>query len=329
MLGGAGRGQNTVAGQIIVAVSTTTPALRKGPMDQLEAIRAFVAIADHGGFAAAARGMRLSTSTVTRALSALETRLGVVLVRRSTRAASLTEAGRDYLAACRRIIADLDEADQIAAGEALSPRGLLTITAPVQFGRVHVAPLVFEFLRSHPDVRASLRLVDRTANLVEEGIDVAVRIGDLPDSSLIALHVGEVRRVVCASPAYLAARGTPARPADLLDHELIEMTGMAAFGNVWSFVEQGQETSMRVTPRLSVNQTDVALAAALAGHGITRLLSYQLVEYLQDGRLRALLTDSEPPPLPASILRPAGRSPSAKVRAFVEFAAARLRARRL
>jgi DNA-binding transcriptional LysR family regulator len=298
-------------------------------MDQLASMRVFVAIADHGGFAAAARQLRLSTSTVTRSLAALERHIGTALLRRTTRAISLTEAGRDYLTACRRILADLDDADRIAAGEALQPRGLLTITAPIQFGRLHIAPVVFEFLDAHPEVRVSLQLLDRTTNLVEEGIDLAIRIGALPDSSLIATRIGEVRRVVCASPAYLAARGVPCKPADLLRHELIEMTGMAAFGHVWSFVEHGREVALAVIPRLAVNQTDVAIAAALAGRGVTRLLSYQIAEYLHDGRLLAILTHAEQPALPASILQLAARPASAKVRAFVDFAAARLRTRRL
>lgn len=298
-------------------------------MDQLEAMRVFVAIADHGGFAAAARTLRCSPSVVTRALAGLERRIGTVLLRRSTRALSLTEAGHGYLAACRRILADLDEADRVAAGEALAPRGLLTVTAPVQFGRLHVAPVVFAFLDAYPEVRASLQLLDRTTNLIEEGIDLAIRIGALPDSSLVATRIGAVRRVVCASPAYLAARGEPRTPADLHDHELIEMAGMAAFGSAWAFLENGRETALRVTPRLAVNQADVAIAAALAGRGITRLLSYQVAEHLRDGRLVAILADAELPPLPVSILRPSARPYSAKVRAFVDFAAARLRARRL
>lgn len=291
-------------------------------MDQLEAMRVFQAMADHGGFAAAARHLRISASTATRVLAALEQHLRAPLLRRSTRAVSLTEAGRGYLAACRRLIAEIDEADRVAAGEGLRPRGLITITAPVHFGRLHVAPVVAEFLDDYTEVRASLQFLDRTMNLVEEGIDLAIRIGHLPDSSLIATKLGEVRRVVCATPAYLAARGEPEEPADLSRHELIEMTGMAAFGNVWSFGPVGRETT-----RVSVNQTDVAIAAALAGRGLTRLLSYQVADYLRDGRLRAVLTHAEPPAMPVSLVQPAGRPPSAKVRAFVEFATGRLRAR--
>jgi DNA-binding transcriptional LysR family regulator len=288
-------------------------------------MRVFQAVADSGGFASAARQLRISPSKATRALAALERRIGTPLLRRSTRAVSLTNAGRGYLTACRRLLADIDEADRAAAGEAVRPRGLLTITAPVQFGRLHVAPVVLEFLDAYPEVRASLELLDRTMNLVEEGVDLAVRIGVLPDSSLVATKVGKVRRVVCASPSYLATRGTPREPSDLRHHELIEMTGMAAFGNVWSFGTR--EAPVHVTPRLTVNQTDVAVAAALAGRGLTRLLSYQVVEYMRDGRLSAVLTDFEPAPLPVSLVHSAARPPSAKIRAFVEFASVRLRAR--
>lgn len=199
----------------------------------------------------------------------------------------------------------------------------------MQFGRLHIAPVVFEFLDAYPEVRASLELLDRPMSLIEEAIDLAVRIGHLPDSSLVTTKVGEVRRVVCASPAYLAAHGEPREPRDLSRHELIEMTGMAAFGNVWSFAQAEHEAAIRVTPRLRVNQTDVAVAAALAGRGLTRLLSYQVAEYLCDGRLRAVLTQAEPPPIPVSLVQPAARPPSAKVRAFVQFASARLRALQL
>jgi DNA-binding transcriptional LysR family regulator len=297
-------------------------------VDQLRALRVFQSVAEHGGFAAAARQLRISPSKATRVIASLEDHLGAPLLRRSTRAVSLTDAGRDYLVACRRLLAELDEADRLVAGEAVRPRGLLAITAPVQFGRLHVAPVVFEFLDAYPEVRVSLEFLDRSMNLVEEGLDLAVRIGHLPDSSLIATKIGEVRRVVCASPSYLAARGEPGEPADLGGHELIEMTGMAAFGGVWSFLQAGHETAVRVTPRLRVNQTDVAVAAALAGRGLTRLLSYQVAEYLYDGRLRAVLAHAEPPPLPISLVQPAARPPSAKVRAFAQFASARFRARR-
>jgi DNA-binding transcriptional LysR family regulator len=296
-------------------------------MDQLEAMRVFQAVADQGGFAAAARQLRISPSSATRALAALEEHVGAPLLRRSTRAVSLTEAGRGYLAVCRRLLAELDEADRAAGGEAVRPRGLLTITAPVYFGRLHVAPIVLEFLDAFADVRASLQLLDRTMNLIEEGIDVAIRIGRLPDSSLIVTNVGEVRRVVCGSPGYLAAQGEPESTSDLGRHQLIEMTGMAAFGQVWSFWVDGRETTVPVAPRLSVNQTDVAIAAALAGRGLTLLLSYQVAEYLRDGRLRAVLTHAEPPPIPINLVQPAARPPSAKVRAFVDFATVRLRAR--
>lgn len=296
-------------------------------MDQLAAMRVFQAIADHGGFTTAARRLHMSPSKATRVVAALERHLGTTLLRRSTRAVSLTEPGRTYLAACRRLLGEIEEADRDAAGEALQARGLLTITAPVQFGRLHVAPVVFEFLDAYPEVRPSLQLLDRAMNLVEEGIDLAVRIGRLPDSSLVTTSLGEVRRVLCASPAYLSARGEPHTLDELGGHELIEMTGMAAFGHVWSFERNGRALDLRVTPRLSVNQTDVAVAAALAGRGLTLLLSYQVAEHLRRGRLRAVLTGYEPPPIPVNLVQPAARPPSAKVCAFVDFAAGRLRAR--
>jgi DNA-binding transcriptional LysR family regulator len=293
-------------------------------MDRLEAMRVFVAVAEAQGFATAARRLALSPPAVTRAVSALEERIGARLLHRTTRLVRLTEAGQRFLADAKRILGELEEAEASAAGAHAAPRGQLALTAPMMFGRMHVAPIVLEFLERHPHVDVRMVLLDRIADLMEEGFDVAVRIAHLPDSSLTALRVGAVRRVVCASPAYLRAHGTPQTPADLARFTAIATSGSDAPPE-WSFTSAAGVVSMRPPTRLIVNSADVAIAAAIAGRGLTRVLSYQIAPALAAGRLAIVLAAYEHPPLPIHLVHREGRRAAARVRAFVDFAAERLR----
>jgi DNA-binding transcriptional LysR family regulator len=281
-------------------------------------MRAFASVADLGSFAEAGRRLRLSPAAVTRAVAQLEDHLGVQLLNRTTRSVRLTDRGTAYLDACKRILIDVDDADRGIRGEHATPRGLLAVAAPIMFGRLHVLPLVARMLREHRDLTVRLTLSDRLVHVVEEGIDVAVRIGHLADSAMIAFTVGEVRRVLVASPDYLAARGTPATPGALAGHDLIAFEGLGAAGE-WRFGE-GDRTGIRLEPRLAVNTADAAINAAEAGLGITRTLSYQAHASLEAGRLRLVLQDFAPPPVPVSVVYPARRVGSANVAAFVKSA---------
>jgi DNA-binding transcriptional LysR family regulator len=291
-------------------------------MDRLDAMAAFVAAVDEGSLAAAARRLGRSPAAVTRAVALLERRTGTRLLHRTTRVMRLTEAGERYVATCRRILADLAEAELLAAGERQAPRGLLTVTAPALFGFLHVRPLVDAFLEAYPEVQVRLLLLDRIVNLIEEGMDLAVRIGPLPDSSLIAVTVGALRRVVCASPDYLARKGTPRAPADLAAHDCIAFTQESPGETAWRFTTG----SVRVRPRLVTNSAEAAVASASEGHGITRVLSYQVERELAAGRLVLLLPEFEPPPPPVHLVYPEARLSVAKARAFVDLVVPRLRA---
>jgi len=294
-------------------------------MDRLHHMSVFVAVAEAESFAAAGRRLGMSPPAVTRAVSALEKRLGVRLLTRSTRLVRITEAGERYLEDCRRIIADADEADESVAGLNAAPRGHLSVTAPVLFGQLYVMPGIVEYLRRYPDVTARALFLDRVVNLVDEGLEVAVRIGDLPDSSLKAVRVGQVRRIVCAAPGYLAARGTPDHPEQLTQHTIISASGVTPSAE-WRFQDAGRPLQVRLQPRLVVTTNDGAIAATMAGLGITRLLSYQLARQLAAGDLETILSDFELPPLPVHVVHREGRQSSAKVRAFVDLLVARLRA---
>lgn len=286
----------------------------------------FVAVVDHGGFASAARKLQLSPPVVTRAVADLEQHLGLRLLTRTTRVVRVTEAGERYAEECRRILADIERAEAQAGAQNSAPRGTLSLTAPVLFGQHYVTPVLVEYLRRHPEVDAQCVFVDRIVNLVEEGLDVAVRIGELPDSSLKARRVGQVRRVVVAAPAYLREHGEPATPAALAGHRLIATTG-AQPGLEWRFAgPQGRPLVQRIAPRLRSTTVGAAIAAAEAGLGLTRLLSYQAAPLLRDGRLVRLLQDFEPEPLPIHLVHHAGRHAAPKLRAFVELAAERLSA---
>jgi len=286
-------------------------------MDRIDAMRAFVAVADLQGFAPAARKLGLSPSVVTRLIAALEDRLGARLLQRTTRSVALTDAGSRYLERIRRIIGDVAEAEDAVAGERTRPEGRLAISAPVGFGRLHVSPVVSAYLKRYPEVGADLRLSDRMINLVEEGVDLAVRIGHLPDSTLVARHVGEMRRIVVASSEYLKARGEPKRPAEISAHETIQFGAMSAAPD-WRFIEDGREIRVSTAPRLATNSADAAIQHAEAGGGLTRVLAYQAAASLKAGRLKIVLAKFEPPPLPIHIVYPTSRLLSAKVRTFID-----------
>ena len=286
-------------------------------MDRFDAISAFVTVADHKGFAPAARKLGLSTSAITRHVSALEERLGVRLLNRTTRAVSLTDAGHRFLERSRRILSDLDEAEQMAESERGEPMGRFVLSAPQVFGRLHVAPLICEFMNLHRKLRAELLLSDRMVNLVEDGVDVAIRIGHLADSSDIARKVGAVRRVLVASPAYLSAAGIPALPEALTDHRLISFTALTA-PHLWHFQRQGEAIEIEANPSYVSNSADAAIWHAMQGGGITMALSYQVADHLQDGRLTLVLPEFEPAPYPVQFVYPSSRLLSLKVRAFLE-----------
>ncbi len=294
-------------------------------MDRLDRLRTFVAVADQASFAAAARALRISPTAVTRGIAALEDSLGTALFRRTTRSVRLTDAGIAYLDRCRRVIIELDDAARAVAGADADPHGLLVVTAPMVFGRLHVLPIVAGLLRDHPRLDVRLTLTDRMVRLVEEGIDVAVRIADLSDSSLRAVRLAEVRRVLVASPVYLAAHGTPASVAALHGHALIASENLSP-NNEWRFGPAGRQT-LRFQPRLLTNSVDATIEAALLGAGITRALDYQVREHVAAGRLRMVLAEARSPPAPVSVLYCANRHPLPNVRAFVAAAKARFAAR--
>lgn len=297
-------------------------------MDRLDTLRVFVAVADSGGFASAARRLLMSAPAVTRAVVALESRIGARLLHRTTRVVRLTQAGERFLVDCKRILAELAEAEAQAGGAYAEPQGLLCVTAPVTFGRLHVAPILFDFARQHPKVQLRSFFADRVVNLVDEGYDVAVRIAHLPDSSLTAIPVGQVRRVVVASPEYLAQRGEPQVPADLNRHAVIGFAPSGMADAPWRFASgagTGEDIVVAPPAQLVTNQADTAIAAALAGHGLTRVLSYQAAAELRSGRLRIVLAAYERAPIPVQLVYPEGRKAAAKVRVFVDHAVATLR----
>jgi DNA-binding transcriptional LysR family regulator len=306
-------------------------------MDRLDAMAVFAAIVDAGSLSAASRRLDMPLATVSRRLSELEAHLKTRLVKRSTRRLALTDAGRDYLEASRRILEQVEAAERSAAGEYATPRGELVITAPVMFGRLHVVQVVSEFLARQPDIDVRLMLGDRMVNLLEDPVDLAVRIGELPDSGLVAIRVGGIGQVVCASPGYLARRGTPRTPDDLQAHDCVTFDPLLAASH-WSFAAPAAPTRGRrgaraephrvtVHSRLLVNTADAAIAAAAAGLGLTRVLSYQAADALREGLLVRVLQDAEPPPVPVSIVHAGqGRLPM-KSRAFIDFAAQRLQQR--
>jgi DNA-binding transcriptional LysR family regulator len=290
-------------------------------MDRIEDIEVFAEVAGQGSFTAAARRLNRSPTAITRAVADLEARLGVRLLNRTTRAVSLTDAGERFLVGARRVLADLSEIEQAAAGLGAAPRGELSVTAPILFGRLHVLPIVTEFLSEFPDVTVRLMLFDRPVDLVEEGIDAAVRVGALADSSAIATGLGHLRRVVVAAPDYLARRGIPQRPDDIAGHDVIVFGGVG--GQQWEFTGR----AVRVVPRLTVTTAEAAIDAAASGIGITRVFSYQAVDALARGAVVRILAAYEGEEVPIHLLYPGGAHRPPKLRAFVDYAAPRLRAR--
>ena len=284
-------------------------------MDNLEAIRIFVSVATQGSFTEAARRMRLSPSVVTRSVAHIEERLGIMLLNRTTRSVQLTERGQIYLEDCKRILEDFEMAERRVRGEDAKPRGTLRVTAPVLFGRLYVLPIVNALLHEHPALAIHLTLSDRNVNLFEEGVDVAVRVGELADSSLIAFKLGLATPVLVASPVYLQKRGAPASPAALSSHDIILFEGIGAT-NEWPF--GADRKTVRVEPRLIVNGADAAITAAEAGIGIARTLSYQIWDTVRAGRLELVLQDFAQPPLPVSVAYQARKIASANVAIFVK-----------
>ncbi|MFO1220746.1 MAG: LysR family transcriptional regulator [Burkholderiaceae bacterium] len=294
-------------------------------MDMLHAMSAFAAVVDAGGFAGAARRLGLSPPAVTRAINELEAHLGVRLLTRTTRAVRATEAGARYAEDCRRILQAIDEADESASGAHAAPKGRLSVAAPSLFGARFVAPVVSQYLLRYPEMRVSCWFLDRVVQLLEEGVDAAVRIGDVPDSGHSAVRVGQVRRVVCAAPAYLEQRGTPDAPEELAGHAIVAAGGVAPAAE-WRLLAGGSARTMKLEARLHATTHEAALQAALAGVGITRLPWFQVAEAVKAGRLRVLLGSHETAPLPVHVVHREGRHPTQKVRAFVDLAVQALRA---
>lgn len=293
-------------------------------MDRLQEMEVFLAVADAGSFAGAAARMRISPPAVTRAVASLEERLGARLFNRTTRSLSLTEVGARFLDSARRLLTEVEAAEKDAVGETAVPHGHLAITASVTFGRSALAPVVSAFLDAHPRVTASVVLLDRVVNVVEEGFDVAVRIAALPDSSLMARRVGEIRRVLVASPDYLARRGVPQSPADLKLHAIIAFAALMP-NREWRYADAKGANSVALAPRLEINDAVAAITACEAGEGITMALSYMVAEQVRSGSLVTLLDAYTPPPVPVHLVHAHSRLIAPKIRAFVDFAAPLLR----
>jgi DNA-binding transcriptional LysR family regulator len=292
-------------------------------MDRFESMSVFVSVVSAGSFSAASRQLRMPLPTVSRKVSELESHLDARLLVRSTRGLALTEVGESYFGACKRILEDAAEAERIASGEYNAPHGELVVTAPVVFGRLHVLPLTAEFLRAHAEVDARLVLTDRPLHLVDEHVDLAVRVGALPDSSLVATRVGETRSVVCASPGCLEECGVPKAPVDLTAHDCVTFAALGG-SDAWTF-RDGE--TVRVRSRLVVSTAEAAIDGARAGIGLTRVLSYQVAAAIKAGELSIVLDQFEPAPLPVNLVYVQSRRLTGKLRAFLDFAAPRLRAR--
>jgi DNA-binding transcriptional LysR family regulator len=295
-------------------------------VNRLDSMSIFVTVAESGSLSAAARQLGTPLATVSRKVAELEAHLNTRLLHRTTRQLSLTEAGSSYLAACRRILQDIEEAERAATGEYAAPRGELVVTAPVVFGRLHVVPVLAEFLAQYPQITVSLTLTDRVVHLMEENSDVALRIGELPDSLQMATSVGSVRRVVCASPAYLAERGEPQAPEQLAGHDCITFEVLES-RRAWVFGTGKGERSVAVRSRLAVNTAEAAIDACALGVGLIRVLSYQVAEAVRDNRLRIVLERFESAPLPVSLVHKGQTPLPLKLRAFLDFVTPLLRAR--
>jgi DNA-binding transcriptional LysR family regulator len=295
-------------------------------MDRIEAMTILLAAVDTGSLSAASRHLRIPLATVSRRVSELEAHLNVRLLHRGNRKLILTDAGSAYVTSCRRIMEEIAEVERTASGEYRAPQGELIISAPAVMGRSHVLPILTEFLSAFPDVRIRLQLTDRYVNLVEEHIDLAVRVGELPDSSMIATRVGSIRMVLCASPAYLKRRGVPKKPADLAAHECVTHEGNATSNN-WEFATEKTTQTIRVQSRLAVNLGEAEAAAAAEGAGIARVLSYLIDDLVKSRSVVKLLESCEPPPMPVSVVYSSQRQLPLKLRAFLDFSIPRLRKR--
>jgi len=293
-------------------------------MDKLRAMDTFVRIVEGGSLTAAADALRTSLPSVVRQLAALEAALDVRLLNRTTRRLALTDEGREYYERAKRLLADVEEAEAALSARRVEPRGRLRVTASVLFGRLHVAPAVNAFVAKHPGVRVELVLLDRPVDLIEEGLDVGIRIGTLPDSSLVAVPVGATGRVVCASPGYLRRHGRPASPEDLARHRSVGFTGLAP-DHEWLFRDGGRPRRVRMEPVVASNQIDVALGACLDGLGLGQFLGYQVQAGLASKRLVRVLAAYEPDGVPVQVIYPGARRMSANVRALVDWLAPRLR----
>jgi len=295
-------------------------------MDRLHAMSILVAAVEAGSLSAAGRRLGMPLATVSRKVSDLEAHLKTRLVNRTSRRLSLTDAGESYVAASRRILDAVEEAERGASGEYSTPKGELIVSAPILFGRLHVLPIVVEFLEAYPDIDMRFVFSDRIVNLVDERVDLAVRIGELPDSSLLATRVGSIRRIVCGSPRYLAERGTPKTPREIREHDCVTFEGLESAGDVWTFGTAKKPEPIAVHSRLVVNTAEAAVDAASAGLGLTRVLSYQAARAIHVGALEVALQEFEPMPWPVSLAYTGGRFLPLKVRAFIDFVAPRLRA---
>ena len=289
-------------------------------MDRLEAMSTFLTVVEQGSLSAAARRMKTPLTTVSRKVSELESHLRTKLFKRSSRQLVLTDAGTSYLAACKRILADVTEAERTATGEYTAPTGELAVTTPVGLGRVILMPIIVDFLNTYPDIKVRMIPTNQMLNLAQEQIDVAVRIGELPDSSLVAVRLGMTRRVFCASPAYLAARGTPRTPEDLVGHDCISLIGFSQ-PDVWTVVRDAATIAAPVNTRLVVGSSESAYAAARAGLGITIAFAYQLAAASEEGALTTVLDEFQPPAVPVNLVYVADRFLPIKIRAFLDFAA--------
>jgi DNA-binding transcriptional LysR family regulator len=295
-------------------------------VDRLEAMTILLAAVDTGSLSAASRQLRIPLATVSRRVAELEQHLNIRLLHRGNRKVVLTDAGQDYVGSCRRIIEDLAEIERTASGEYRAPQGELTISLSAVLGRTHVLPILVEFLGKFPDIRARVQFTDRVVNLLEEHVDVAVRIGSLPDSSMIATRVGLIRQMLCASPAYLKNRGVPKRPADLTAHDCVAYAGPTT-GSNWEFRIEGRSQKIQVPHRLVVNSGEAAVVAAVSGAGISRVLSYLIDDLVKSRALVKLLEAYEPLPLPVNVVYPSQRQVPLKLRAFLDFLVPRLRKR--
>ncbi|MFX1766459.1 LysR family transcriptional regulator [Paraburkholderia sp. A1RI-2L] len=294
-------------------------------MDRLDAMSVLVAVVEAGSLSAAARRLHMPLATVSRKVNDLEAHLKTRLLKRTTRQLALTGAGASYVAACRRILEEVGEAERAATGEYTTARGTLALSAPVVFGRLHVLPIVNAFLAQYPEIDVRLMLADRVVNLMEEQVDATVRIGELPDSALVAVGVGAIRRVVCASPEYLAEHGVPAAPGDLARHHCVTFEGVE--GRTWTFRAGKGDVVQSVHARLAVNTAEAAIDAALHGVGLTRVLSYQVAQAVREKRLAVVLEAFELAPWPVSLVH-GGQAPlPLKLRAFLDFATPLLRER--